>query len=290
MLSVCLHFDEYQKESYIFTSNDSGFIKIWGMDGQFIKNINKTENNETYFLDTYYDETELKYFLISGEMKCVKSFELNTHQLFRTYIDNNSFAEHLSAFVYKNMGVVELVECEFYGYIRIWNFHSGNLIKKIEISDNEKKKTISLKIWDTAGQERFRSVATQYIKSCDGLLIVYAINDRKSFEKIDDWLKEVEEKKNTNYNVPLVLIGNKIDLEKEREVSFQEGEKLAQIYNMEFFECSAKDNINVNECFNCLIELIFQLYEDEFNIDDKSYSLFDNGTMNTSNCCLKKKK
>ena len=133
MLSVCLHFDEYQKESYIFTSNDSGFIKIWGMDGQFIKNINKTENNETYFLDTYYDETELKYFLISGEMKCVKSFELNTHQLFRTYIDNNSFAEHLSAFVYKNMGVVELVECEFYGYIRIWNFHSGNLIKKIEI-------------------------------------------------------------------------------------------------------------------------------------------------------------
>ena len=133
MLSVCLHFDEYQKESYIFTSNDSGFIKIWGMDGQFIKNINKTENNETYFLDTYYDETELKYFLISGEMKCVKSFELNTHQLSRTYIDNNSFAEHLSAFVYKNMGVVELVECEFYGYIRIWNFHSGNLIKKIEI-------------------------------------------------------------------------------------------------------------------------------------------------------------
>ena len=133
MLSVCLHFDEYQKESYIFTSSDSGFIKIWGMDGQFIKNINKTENNETYFLDTYYDETELKYFLISGEMKCVKSFELNTHQLFRTYIDNNSFAEHLSAFVYKNMGIVELVECEFYGYVRIWNFHSGNLVKKIEI-------------------------------------------------------------------------------------------------------------------------------------------------------------
>ena len=166
----------------------------------------------------------------------------------------------------------------------------GNLIKKIEISDNEKKKTISLKIWDTAGQERFRAVATQYIKSCDGLLIVYAINDRKSFEKIDDWLKEVEEKKNTNSNVPLVLIGNKIDLENEREVSFQEGEKLAQIYNMEFFECSAKDKINVNECFNCLIELIFQLYEDEFNIDDKSYSLFDNGAMNTSNCCLKKKK
>ena len=98
---------------------------------------------------------------------------------------------------------------------------------------------------------------------------------------------KIKKKKN---NIPLVLIGNKIDLEKEREVSFQEGEKLAQIYNMEFFECSAKDKINVNESFNCLIELIFQLYEDEFNIDDKSYSLYYNGAMNTSNCCLKKKK
>ena len=146
MLSVCLHFDEYQKESYIFTSNDTGCIKIWGMDGQFIKNIYRTENNETYFLDIYYDETELKYFLISGEMKCVKSFELNTHQLFRTYIDTNSFAEHVSAFVYKNMGNVELVECEFYGYIRIWNFHSGNLIKKIEIC--KRIPLVSMCLWN----------------------------------------------------------------------------------------------------------------------------------------------
>ena len=154
---------------------------------------------------------------------------------------------------------------------------------------NGEEKEIKVKIWDTAGQEKFKSISTQYIKNCDGILLIYAINNKKTFENIENWLNEIENKKKKN-NIPLVLIGNKIDLEKEREVSFQEGEKLAQIYNMEFFECSAKDNINVNECFNCLIELIFQLYEDEFNIDDKSYSLFDNGTMNTSNCCLKKKK
>ena len=161
--------------------------------------------------------------------------------------------------------------------------------KDTKIVINGEEKEIKVKIWDTAGQEKFKSISTQYIKNCDGILLIYAINNKKTFENIENWLNEIEHKKKKN-NIPLVLIGNKIDLEKEREVSFQEGEKLAQIYNMEFFECSAKDNINVNECFNCLIELIFQLYEDEFNIDDKSYSLFDNGTMNTSNCCLKKKK
>jgi small GTP-binding protein len=162
----------------------------------------------------------------------------------------------------------------------------GNLIKKIEISDNEKKKTISLKIWDTAGQERFRSVATQYIKSCDGLLIVYAINDRKSFEKIDDWLKEVEEKKNTNYNVPLVLIGNKIDLEKEREVSFQEVEKLALKYGMQFYECSAKTRININEAFQYLIDNVVDIYKEEIFSEKKEIvQIKEEG-----GCCKKKKK
>ena len=161
--------------------------------------------------------------------------------------------------------------------------------KDTKIIINGEEKEIKVKIWDTAGQEKFKSISTQYIKNCDGILLIYAINNKKTFENIENWLNEIENKKKKN-KIPLVLIGNKIDLEKEREVSFQEGEKLAQIYNMEFFECSAKDKINVNECFNCLIELIFQLYEDEFNIDDKSYSLFDNGAMNTSNCCLKKKK
>ena len=146
MLAVCILFDEYQKESYIFTSNDNGCIKIYGMDQKFIKNMSKTENNETYFLDTYYDERELKYFLIAGEMKCVKSYELSTHQLFRTYLDTNSYAEHTSAFVYKNLRNAELVECEFYGYIRIWNFHSGTLIKKIEVC--KRIPLVSMCLWN----------------------------------------------------------------------------------------------------------------------------------------------
>ena len=133
MYSVCILFDEFQKENYVFTSSDSDYIKIWDFKGNFIKNINRTNNNENYFIDTYYDNREYKYYLISGEMKCVKSYELNTHQLFRTYSDGNSFCEHVSAFIYEQGGIVKLVESEFYGSIRIWNFHTGNIIKKIDI-------------------------------------------------------------------------------------------------------------------------------------------------------------
>jgi hypothetical protein len=97
-------------------------------------------------LDTYYYDLLLKYFLICGEMKCCKSYELNTHQLFRTYLDNTSCAEHTSAFINKNGNTVELVECEFYGYIRIWNFRSGDLIKKIEVC--KRIPLVSMCLWN----------------------------------------------------------------------------------------------------------------------------------------------
>ena len=79
-------------------------------------------------------------------MKCCKSYELNTHQLFRTYLDNISCAEHTSAFINKNGNTVELVECEFYGYIRIWNFRSGDLIKKIEVC--KRIPLVSMCLWN----------------------------------------------------------------------------------------------------------------------------------------------
>ena len=145
MYSVCILFDIYQKESYIYTSSDCDYIKIFDINGKFKKNINKT-NNETYFIDTYYDKKDFKYYLISGDMKCVKSYDVNTDQLFRTYIDSNSFSEHVSVFIYNNSGIVKLVESEFYGSIRIWNFHNGNLIKKIDVC--RRIPLVSLCLWN----------------------------------------------------------------------------------------------------------------------------------------------
>jgi hypothetical protein len=133
MYSVCILFDVYQKESYVYTSCDKDYIKIFDFNGKFKNNILKTNINETYFIDTYYDKRDFKYYLIAGDIKSVKSYDVNTDQLFRNYYDSTSLCEHVSAFVYKSGDTVKLVECEFFGTIRIWSFHTGNLIKKIDI-------------------------------------------------------------------------------------------------------------------------------------------------------------
>ena len=158
-------------------------------------------------------------------------------------------------------------------------------IKDTKIIINGEEKEIKVKIWDTAGQEKFKSISTQYIKNCDGILLIYAINNKKTFENIENWLNEIENKKKKN-NIPLVLIGNKIDLEKEREVSFQEGEKLALKYGMQFYECSAKTRININEAFQYLIDNVVDIYKEEIFSEKKEVvQIKEDG-----GCCKKKKK
>ena len=124
--------------------------------------------------------------------------------------------------------------------------------KIIEIED----KKIRLQVWDTAGQERFRNVTKSYFQSSHGLLVVYDITDKESFEKINFWMKNIKE--NAPENAKLILVGNKCDLANERQVSYEEGEKKASNYNIKFFESSAKDGTNVNELFFYLANEIYQ--------------------------------
>ena len=147
--------------------------------------------------------------------------------------------------------------------------------------DNNETKEIKLKIWDTAGQERFKSISVQYIKNCLGILLVYAIDNEKSFENIETWMKEVEEK-SSNKNMCLVLIGNKCDMEEKRMIKKEQGEKLAQRYGLKFFECSAKKGINVNEAFQELIDQIVAIYKDEFGKKGMSLKVTTGGK---KSCC-----
>ena len=167
------------------------------------------------------------------------------------------------------------------------------LSKKVNIKINNKEKELKIKIWDTTGQERFRSISTQYIKNCLGILLVYAVNNKESFNNIISWMNEIEEKK-CNENVPIVLVGNKIDLKDEREVSYEEGDNFAKKFNLKFFECSAKEGINVNEAFQYLINSVVEIYKDEFILNDKDNKkilLDDNSKKKEkSGCCSKKKK
>lgn len=115
-------------------------------------------------------------------------------------------------------------------------------------------KKVKVELWDTAGQERFKSIAKTYFQSSDGLLIVYDITCRNSFSKLDDWFEQI--RLNAPENSKLMLVGNKKDIEKKREVSMEEGLNFANQNNVKFYETSAKDGTNVNSVFELLAQEI----------------------------------
>ncbi len=113
-----------------------------------------------------------------------------------------------------------------------------------------------VKIWDTAGQERYRSLTRNFIKNADGIIIVYDITDKRSFDMVQSWIQSVEE--NSKIKKQMILIGNKCDLVESREVSTADGKNLANFYNMSFFETSAKDNVNIEQAFSCIINNVIE--------------------------------
>ncbi len=87
--------------------------------------------------------------------------------------------------------------------------------------------TVKLQIWDTAGQERFKTITSSYYKGAHGIILVYDITDRQSFKDIENWLAEVD--KFGNENVVKLLVGNKSDLENNRQVKTEEGNNLVYV-------------------------------------------------------------
>ncbi len=107
-----------------------------------------------------------------------------------------------------------------------------------------------MQIWDTAGQERFKNIQASYYKGANGILVVYDITNKESFENLSSWLIEIE--KNGNKNVYKFLIGNKNDLEDQRVITKEQGDEFASINGMDFFETSAKTAYQVQEAFEQL--------------------------------------
>jgi len=105
-----------------------------------------------------------------------------------------------------------------------------------------KGKIIKLQIWDSAGQEKFRSLIPNYIRGSSLVFIVYDISNKKSFNNVNSWVNFVNNIENSN----IVIVGNKIDLENKREVTYEEGKKFCEENNFDFFEVSAKNDINLN--------------------------------------------
>lgn len=108
-------------------------------------------------------------------------------------------------------------------------------------------KSVKLQIWDTAGQERFRSVTRSYYRGAAGALLVYDIANRESYNALTNWLTDARTL--ASPDIVIVLVGNKKDLEPDREVTFLEASKFAQDHELMFLETSARTGENVEEVF-----------------------------------------
>jgi len=112
-------------------------------------------------------------------------------------------------------------------------------------------KTIKLQIWDTAGQERFRTITSSYYRGAHGIIIVYDVTDKESFNNVKNWVGEID--KYAADGVNKLLVGNKCDLASKKVVSTDEAKELADSLNMRLLETSAKNAHNVEEAFHTMV-------------------------------------
>jgi len=108
-------------------------------------------------------------------------------------------------------------------------------------------KNVKLQIWDTAGQERFRSVTRSYYRGAAGAILVYDLTSRESYNHMVSWLNDARNL--SNPDIVIILVGNKADLDEDREVTFLEASRFAQENEMMFLETSALSGTGVQEIF-----------------------------------------
>jgi Ras-related protein Rab-11A len=156
--------------------------------------------------------------------------------------------------------------------------------KNILIND----KRIKIQIWDTAGEERYRSITSAYYKGAKGAFIVYDITRKNTFDNIDKWISDL--KLNGDQNICIIILGNKSDLNDQREVSKDEAMKKAELHKTAFLETSAYNGDNIVKAFDELIEEIYKnnksFIEDSNKKEiDKGVNLNDNKDKDNKKCC-----
>ena len=141
-------------------------------------------------------------------------------------------------------------------------------VKTVTIKDKQYK----LFFYDTTGQERFRSLSFNIIKNAHGIILMYDITNKSSFDSIPEWIKNIKESKGADF--PMILCGNKIDKEDERVITREESEELSNEYVIDFFEISNKNGINIEKAVLSLVKKI--LRHNKYKKQDLNTSILSN--------------
>ncbi|VDH99442.1 Ras-related protein Rab-15 [Mytilus galloprovincialis] len=140
-------------------------------------------------------------------------------------------------------------------------------MKTLQIND----RVVKVQIWDTAGQERFESITKQFYRRAQGVLLVYDMSSRSSFEAIPKWLAHVEQF--CKEDVSVMLLGNKCDREDRRQVTTKEASQFAKEHGIMFSETSAKSSSNLEKAFLDMCTDIIESQEQQASESRSSISL-----------------
>ena len=152
-----------------------------------------------------------------------------------------------------------------------------------DVTIDEKK--IRLHFWDTAGQEQFRSIIKNFYRGCAGAVLVYDTTLWSSFSNLSYWVKEI---RNENPGIPLIMLGNKIDLKSKKMVATTTAKKFAEDNNITFCEITARDIHGVEVAIMKLITDVYWRYKNTpgLCLGVREYSLINNlENNNSSKCC-----
>ena len=166
-------------------------------------------------------------------------------------------------------------------------------IKFLKIKNTSTK----IQIWDTAGQERYQAITSSYFRGSDGCFIVYDITNETSFNNIEKWFDKIHEE--NDKEIPVIIVGNKCDLENERKVPTEKAKEKAQNLKCAFYETSALKAINIEQIFEELVNTIYdktggnksdddihiEIVNENKGVNINSENNEENGDNNKKGCC-----
>uniref|UniRef100_U5EVV1 Putative ras oncoprotein at 64b n=1 Tax=Corethrella appendiculata TaxID=1370023 RepID=U5EVV1_9DIPT len=139
---------------------------------------------------------------------------------------------------------------------------------------------VKLDILDTAGQEEFSAMREQYMRSGEGFLLVFSVTDHSSFEEMFKFHRQILRVKDRD-EFPMLMVGNKSDLEHQRHVSLDEAQQLSRQLKIPYIECSAKLRINVDQAFHELVRVVRKFQQSERPLLKDEY-----GNKKKKRCCI----